>query len=49
MDDILWKYSWINLNMLMMSIPKYDKDKEDKKDKDSRKIKDDNEFKGLMK
>lgn len=24
MDDILWKYSWRNLTMLMLSIPQYD-------------------------
>ncbi len=29
-DDILWKYSWQNLTMLMLSIPKYESN--DKKD-----------------
>jgi hypothetical protein len=31
MDDILWKYSWRNLLMLMYSIPSYDRDKDDDK------------------
>ena len=29
MDDILWKYSWKNLLMLMYSIPSYDRENED--------------------
>ncbi len=33
-DDILWKYSWQNLQMLMLSIPKYEKkDEKDKQEK----------------
>lgn len=29
MEDILWKYSWVNLTMLMMSIPQYEKDEKE--------------------
>jgi len=46
MEDILWNYSWVNLVMLMLSIPKYDK--EENTDKDTHEIKDENELMRLM-
>ena len=47
MDDILYNYSWVNLMMLIISIPKNNKD-EDKKQKDKHEIKDAGEFMRLM-
>ena len=48
MEDILWKYSWANLTMLMLSIPKYDKDKNEKEDKDGHVVKDISQLGGYL-
>ena len=45
MEDILWMYSWANLTMLLVSIPKSKRDKE----KEQRhEITDPDELEGLM-
>jgi len=46
MKDILWGYSYMNLVMLMSSIPSYKDDK--KKKANDLEIKDVNELKGLF-
>jgi hypothetical protein len=47
MDDILWKYSWVNILMLMYSIPGYEKEKE-KGDKEYNEINDISELGDLL-
>jgi len=44
MDDILWKYSWKNLTMLMMSIPQHESEPEH----DGEEINDISELGGLL-
>jgi len=47
MEDILWKYSWANLMMLMASIPTYKKKESDGKE-GGIEITDSDEFERLM-
>ena len=48
MRDILWKYSYMNLVMLMSSIPSYSPENAKKKRANDLEIKDINEIKDLL-
>lgn len=48
MEDVLWGYSFINLAMLMNSIPSYDLENEKKKKANKLEIKDINDIKDLL-
>ena len=48
MKDILWNYSYINLVMLVSSIPSYNAKDDKKRKANDLEIKDINEIKGLL-
>jgi len=48
MRDILWDYSYINIAMLMSSIPSYDPKKQKRKEITDMEIKDISEIKNLL-
>lgn len=48
MEEILWEYSWINLTMLMVSIPSFKKSDKNEDKETGQEVTNSSEFEGLM-